>query len=143
MAPAEVVSRVLNPATGRHQVVAYLARLSIRSSIEAGAWVGFCLGLLAGAIIGAAITWLAGAVLEWQRQLSYTIGISQALLPFGDRRDSLQSVQDWWFLVIPATGILVGLLVGILGALVGGLLAVAYNKSPGQAQVVVEIPSLE
>ena len=60
-----------------------------------------------------------------------------------DRRDSLQSVQDWWYLVIPATGIAVGLLVGVLGALVGGLLAVAYNKSPGQAQVVVEIPSLE
>jgi hypothetical protein len=137
------VNRVLNPATGRHQVVAYLARLSVRSSIEAGAWVGFCLGLLAGAIIGAAITWLAGAVLEWQRQLSYTIGVSQALLPFGDRRDSLQSVQDWWYLVIPATGIAVGLLVGVLGALVGGLLAVAYNKSPGQAQVIVEIPTLE
>ncbi len=137
------MSRVLNPATGRHQVVAYLARLSVRSSIQAGAWVGFCLGLFGGAIIGAAITWLAGAVLEWQRQLSYTIGISQTLVPFGDRRDSLQSVQDWWFLVIPATGIAVGLLVAVLGALVGGLLAVAYNSSPGQAQVVVEIPTLE
>lgn len=137
------MSETVNPATGRRQIVAYLARLSVRSSIEAGAWVGFCLGLLAGAIIGAAITWLAGAILEWQRQLSYTVGVSQALLPFGDRRDSLQSIQDWWILVIPATGIAVGLLIGVLGGLVGGLLAVAYNKSPGQAQVFVEIPKLE
>jgi hypothetical protein len=116
-----------------------LAAVSVRASVGAGAWVGLALGLFAGAVVGALLAWFAGAVLGWQRELGLTLGVTRALLPFGDQIPVLRWMSTFWWVVIPATSLAVGLLVGLLGGLIGGLLAVAYNRSPRHASVVVEL----
>src|SRR5207245_534686 len=90
----------------------FLVRLSIRSAMFAGAITGFVFGLFAGATLGALISWFAGAIVDWQAQLGFSLGVTQQLLPLGDQARSLESVSDRWFLVIPA----VGLVVGVFGA---------------------------
>jgi hypothetical protein len=91
-------------------------------------------------MVGGALVWFAGAVLEWQRDLAFTLGVSRSLLPFGDQLGLLRWVQATWFVVIPGIGLFGGLAAAILGGLVGGLLAAAYNRSPRHALVVVELP---
>ncbi|HYZ00347.1 MAG TPA: hypothetical protein VFA92_02525, partial [Candidatus Binatia bacterium] len=63
------------------------------------------------------------AVLEWQRQLGFTLGVTPQLLPFGDQAPLLEQINDGWVLVILATGLAVGLLWGLIGTLAFGLLA--------------------
>jgi hypothetical protein len=116
-----------------------LAAVSVRAAIGAGAWVGFALGLVAGALVGALLAWFAGAVLGWQRELGLTLGVTHALLPFGDQIPALRWISGHWWVVVPAAALIVGLLVAIVGALIGGLLAAAYNRSPRHANVVVEL----
>ena len=84
----------------------YLVRLSIRSAMFAGAITGFVFGLFAGATLGALISWFAGALVDWQSQLGFSLGIAQQLLPLGDQVRDLQTVSDRWFLVIPGAGLL-------------------------------------
>ena len=108
--------------------------------MAAGGWVGFALGLTLGAMIGGVVVWFAGAVLDWQRDLAFTLGVARSLLPFGDQAGLLRWVGSTWYLVIPAIGLAGGLAAAILGALVGGLLAAAYNRSPRRALIVVELP---
>jgi hypothetical protein len=48
-----------------------------------------------------------------------------------------------WYLVIPATALVVAMVVALLGALIGALLAAAYNRSPRHAAVIVELPEAE
>ena len=55
----------------------YLVRLSIRSAMFAGAITGFVFGLFAGATLGALASWLAGALVDWQSQLGFSLGIAQ------------------------------------------------------------------
>ncbi len=117
-----------------------LAGVSVRTSVAAGGWVGFALGLVVGAVTGALIAWFAGTVLDWQRDLSFTLGVTRRLLPFGDQIGVLRWLSSTWYVVVPATGVAVALVGAVVGGLVGGLLAAAYNRSPRHAGVVVELP---
>ena len=117
-----------------------LAAVSVRASVAAGAWVGLALGLVLGAFVGGALVWFAGAVLDWQRDLAFTFGVAQRLLPFGDQLGLLRDVQARWWLVLLGTAVAIGLLAAIVGALLGGILAAAYNRSPRHALVIVELP---
>jgi len=114
--------------------------LSVRAAAVAGAWIGFGLGLVSGVVLGAAISWFAGAVLTWQRQLGLTLGVTEQLLPFGGQIPFFQTLRGSWYLVIPAVGILSGLFTAMVGALIGGLVAASYNRSPYGVQVTVEVP---
>ena len=105
----------------------YLVRLSIRSAMFAGTISGFVFGLFLGTLLGALLSWFAGAIVDWQAQLGYSLGVTQQLLPLGDQINSLESVADYWYLVIPATGLGVGLIGAGVGALAGGLWAALVN----------------
>jgi hypothetical protein len=120
-----------------------LAAVSVRASFGAGAWVGGAIGLVLGALLGAVVVWLAGAVLGWQRELGFTLGIARTLLPFGDQIAVLRWLNGMWWLVIPVAALLGSLVTGLLGGFLGGLLAAAYNRSPRHAAVVVELPQDE
>src|SRR5690242_10570084 len=105
----------------------YLVRLSIRSAMFAGAITGFVFGLFAGATLGALLSWFAGALVDWQAQLGFSLGVTQQLLPLGDQVRSLELVADRWFLVIPAVGLAAGVLGALIGVLAGGLWASLVN----------------
>jgi len=115
----------------------YLVRLSIRSAMFAGAITGFVFGLFVGGLLGALLSWFAGAIVDWQAQLGYSLGVTQQLLPLGDQINSLESLSDRWFLVIPAVGVLVGLLGALIGLLAGGLWAGLVNMGVLPIQVSV------
>ena len=123
----------------------FLVRLSIRSAMFAGAITGFVFGLFSGATLGALVSWFAGALADWQAQLGFSLGVTQQLLPLGDQVRSLELVADRWFLVIPATGLLLGVLGAFIGTLAGGLWASLVNIGvlPIQVEVVrrSEIPA--
>ncbi|HET8571162.1 MAG TPA: hypothetical protein VFN14_04670 [Candidatus Limnocylindria bacterium] len=117
-----------------------LAAVSVAASFGAGAWVGLAIGIVVGALLGALFTWFAGAILDWQRELAITLGITRALLPFGDQIPALRWVAGNWLIVVPVAAVAVALLSAMVGGFVGGLLAAAYNRSPRHAAVVVELP---
>ncbi len=120
-----------------------LAAISVRASFGAGVWVGAALGLVIGALLGAFGVWLTGAVLDWQRELGFTLGIARTLLPFGDQIAALSWISTSWWLVIPAVALAGAAVSGLVGGLIGALLAAAYNRSPRHASVVVEVPDEE
>jgi hypothetical protein len=115
----------------------FLVRLSIRSAVFAGAITGFVFGLFAGCTLGALLSWFAGAIVEWQAQLGYSLGVTQQLLPLGDQVNSLESLSDRWFLVIPTVGLGIGLLGALIGMLAGGLWAALVNMGVLPIQVSV------
>jgi hypothetical protein len=115
----------------------YLVRLSIRSAMFAGAISGFVFGLFLGATLGALLSWFSGAIVDWQAQLSYSLGVTQQLLPLGDQLDTLESLSDEWFLVIPAVGVAVGIVCAVIGSLAGGLWATLVNAGVLPIQVSV------
>ena len=117
-----------------------LAGVSVRASFGAGLWVGVAIGLVLGAVGGALLTWFAGTVLEWQRDLAFTLGVARTLLPLGDQVAALRWITSTWYLVIPLSAVAVAAIVGFIGGLIGALLAAAYNRSPRHAAVVVEMP---
>lgn len=124
-------------------------RLRIRSvpvapAIVTGAWSGFVPGLFMGGVLGAIVTFAAGGALEWMRELAFTTGIQEQLLPFGDRIGDLQSVQDGWYIVIPLGAIAFGLLGALIGALTGALVSASFGSLLGGVEVVVEeAPAVE
>jgi uncharacterized membrane-anchored protein YhcB (DUF1043 family) len=117
-----------------------LAAVSVRASFAAGAWVGAALGLVIGAVLGALLAWFAGSILEWQRDLGFTLGVARSLLPLGEQVDALRWISRTWWLVVPAAGLAVAAVAAVVGGLIGALLAAAYNRSPRHAAVVVELP---
>ena len=120
-----------------------LAAVSVRASFGAGAWVGGALGLVIGTVLGAILAWFAGTLLEWQRDLAFTLGVARALLPLGDQVGALRWISSTWYAVIPATALVVAIVSGLIGGLVGALIAAAYNRSPRHAAVVVELPGVD
>ena len=120
-----------------------LAAVSVRASFGAGAWVGGALGLVIGAVLGAILAWFAGTLLDWQRDLAFTLGVARALLPLGDQVGALRWISSTWYAVIPATALVVAIVAGLIGGLVGALIAAAYNRSPRHAAVVVELPGVD
>jgi ABC-type antimicrobial peptide transport system permease subunit len=117
-----------------------LAAVSVRASFGAGAYVGAALGFVLGAVLGALLAWFAGTILEWQRDLGFTLGVARSLLPLGGQVGVLRWLSSTWWLVIPAAAIAVALVAALIGGLIGALLAAAYNRSPRHAAVVVELP---
>lgn len=130
----------LPTSPGTRAVRGRLAAVSVRAALAAGAWVGFALGLVFGAVLGGALVWFAGAVVDWQRDLAFTLGVARGLLPFGDQIGLLRDLESRWWIVIPGVAVAVALLSALVGALLGGIFAAIYNRSPRHALVVVELP---
>lgn len=107
-------------------------------AVVTGAWAGFVPGLFIGGILGTLITFGAGAALEWMRELSFTTGIQQQLLPFGDRIGLLETLQDDWAIVIPVAALAVGLFSALVGMLTAALVAASFGSLMGGVQVEVE-----
>jgi hypothetical protein len=115
-----------------------LRRVSLRSALATGAVVGFVVGLFVGSVLGALASWVAGALLDWQRQLSFTLGVTEALLPLGEQVGLLQALQSGWWLVVPVSGLLVGSVGGLAGALGTALMAALFNRFGEGTEVIVE-----
>ncbi len=118
-------------------------RLRIQSvpmapALVTGAWAGFVPGLFIGGALGAVASFAAGAAVEWMRELSFTTGIQEQLLPFGDRIGELQTLQDAWFVVIPVAALTLGLIGALIGALTGALVSVTYGSLLREVEVEVE-----
>lgn len=110
------------------QVNVRLRRLPLWPVMAGGAVSGFVGGMFAGCVLGAIAAWFAGAVLDWHRQLGFTLGVTEELLPLGEQVGVLQTMRDLWFLVIPTTGLLFGTLNGLVGFLTGGLIGALFNR---------------
>jgi hypothetical protein len=130
---------LVSAAPERERVHAEVVRVSIRIALLAGGVAGFVPGLFVGCLTGAGIAFAAGAVLEWQRQLGFTLGVTPQLLPFGDQAPLLEQISDSWVLVILATGVAVGLLWGLIGTLAFGLLAGLGNQLRRGIPVEVDV----
>lgn len=117
-----------------------LSGVSVRASFGAGLWVGAMIGLVLGAVIGAVLAWFSGTVLDWQRDLAFTLGVARTLLPLGDQGELLRWVTGTWYLVIPIAALTTAAITGLVGGLIGALLAASYNRSPRHAAVIVELP---
>jgi hypothetical protein len=118
-------------------------RVRIRSvpmmpALVMGAWAGFVPGLFIGGAVGTLISFGAGAALEWMRELSFTTGIQQQLLPFGDRIGLLQTLQDDWLIVIPVAAVAVGILSALIGVLTAALVSASYGSLLGGVEVEIE-----
>lgn len=107
-----------------------LIGISLRWSMAVGAVAGFVPGVFVGCLLGAAAVWAAGTFVDWQRQLAFTLGVTQQLLPFGDQGPFLEQVAESWALVIPIVGIAVGLLWALIGTLAAGVVAVLLTRAP-------------
>ncbi len=107
-------------------------------ALVTGAWAGFVPGLFVGAALGALISFGAGAALEWMRELSFTTGIQQQLLPFGDRIGLLQTLQDDWLVAIPVAGLALGILSALIGVLTAALVSASYGSLLGGVEVEIE-----
>jgi hypothetical protein len=127
-------------APGTRAVRGRLAAVSVRAALAAGAWVGFALGIVFGALVGGSLVWFAGAVVDWQRDLAFTLGVARRLLPFGDQVGLLRDIEARWWLVVPGVAAVVAAVSALVGALLGGSFAALYNRSPRHALVVVELP---
>lgn len=114
--------------------------LSVRGAIFAGAVGGFVFGLFAGGVLGGFVSWFAGAILDWQAQLGYSLGVTEQLLPLGDQVGGLRAVADRWYLVIPAVALLVGLVGALIGVLAGGLWAALVNRDVLPLDVTIRGP---
>jgi hypothetical protein len=117
-----------------------LAGVSVRASFGAGMWVGIMIGLVLGAVLGALLAWFAGTVIDWQRDLAFTLGVARTLLPLGDQGELLRWITSTWYLFIPIAAFVMAVVTGLVGGLIGALLAASYNRSPRHAAVVVELP---
>ena len=118
-------------------------RLRIRAvpivpALVTGAWSGFVPGLFIGGVLGAVVSFAAGAAVQWMRELSFTTGIQEQLLPFGDRIGALQTLQDTWFVVIPVAALALGLIGALIGAGTGALVSASYGSLLREVDVEVE-----
>jgi len=118
-------------------------RMRIRSlpmlpALVTGAWAGFVPGLFIGGGLGTLISFGAGAALEWMRELSFTTGIQQQLLPFGDRIGLLETLQDDWLIVIPVAAVGFGILSALVGVLTAALVSASYGSLLGGVEVEIE-----
>ena len=116
-----------------------LVSLPVGPALLTGAWAGFVPGLFLGGLAGTLASFGAGAVLEWMRELSFTTGIQQQLLPFGDRTGLLQTVQDDWWIAIPAAALVVGLFAALVGALTGALVASSFGSILRGVEIEVQV----
>jgi hypothetical protein len=116
-----------------------LVGVGVGWAMVAGAVAGFVPGLFVGCVLGAVISWAAGVILDWQRQLGFTLGVTQQLLPFGDQVQVLEQLVDGWPVVIPAVGVMLGLLWALIGTLAFGVLASLLSRSRIGVPLEVEL----
>ncbi|HEX4215100.1 MAG TPA: hypothetical protein VIA06_17405 [Candidatus Dormibacteraeota bacterium] len=102
--------------------------VSVPWAMVNGAIIGFVPGLFIGCLIGAGVCWGAGTVLDWQRELAFTLGVTQQLLPFGDQAPVLQQVSQSWQVVIPICGGIFGVFWALIGTLAAGVVAAVMNR---------------
>jgi len=107
--------------------------------MSAGAISGFVGGFFVGCVLGAVLAWFSGAVLDWHRQLGFTLGVTEDLLPLGEQIGVLQTIGDLWWLVVPAVGVAIGLLNALIGLLAGGLMAGLFNRLSRGMWLEVEV----
>ena len=112
--------------------------VSLRFALASGAVVGFVVGLFVGSVLGALASWFAGALLDWQRQLSFTLGVTEELLPLGEQQGVLQALQSGWWVVVPVCGLVVGALSSLAGALGTALMAALFNRFGRGTEVTVD-----
>lgn len=117
-----------------------LRRLPLLPVMAAGAISGFVGGFFVGCVLGALLAWFSGAVLDWHRQLGFTLGVTEDLLPLGEQIGLLQTIGDLWWLVVPGAGVAVGLLNALIGLLAGGLMVGAFNRFAHGMRLDVEVP---
>jgi hypothetical protein len=120
-----------------------LRRLPLWPVMAAGIVTGFVGGFFIGCVLGAVLAWFSGAVLDWHRQLGFTLGVTESLLPLGDQIGLLQTIDDLWWLVVPAAGLALGALSAVVGALAGGLAAGVFNRFSGGVWLEIEVPRRE
>ena len=106
----------------------HLRRLPLWPLMAAGTVTGFVGGFFVGCVLGALAAWFSGSVLDWHRQLGFTLGVTEDLLPLGEQIGVLQTISDLWWLVVPAAGLGIGVLNGLVGLLAGGLTAGLFNR---------------
>jgi hypothetical protein len=117
-----------------------IRRLPVGPLMAAGVVTGFVGGFFLGCVLGALLAWFSGAVLDWHRQLGFTLGVTEALLPLGDQIGLLQTISDLWWLVVPVTGLALGALSALVGLLAGGLAVGVFNRFGGGLWLEVELP---
>lgn len=118
----------------------YLRRLPLWPVMAGGGLAGLVAGFFLGCVLGALLAWFAGAVLDWHRQLGFTLGVTEELLPLGEQIGLLQGVRDLWWLVVPVSGLLVGLVTGLVGFLAGGVVAGVFNRAGRGVWLELEAP---
>jgi hypothetical protein len=123
-------SRPRERRMGDRRLGVKLVGISVRWSMAVGAVAGFVPGVFVGCLTGAGLTWLAGTFVDWQRQLGFTLGVTQQLLPFGDQGPFLEQLAGSWAIVVPLTGLAVGLLWALVGTLAAGVVAVLLTRAP-------------
>jgi hypothetical protein len=112
--------------------------VSLRFALASGAVIGFVVGLFVGSVLGALASWFAGALLDWQRQLSFTLGVTEELLPLGEQQGVLQALQSEWWVVVPVCGLIVGVLSALAAGLGTALMAALFNRFGQGTEVSVE-----
>ncbi len=117
-----------------------IPRLPLLPVMASGAVTGFVSGVFVGCVLGALLAWFSGAVIDWHRQLGFTLGVTEDLLPLGEQIGLLQAVRDLWWLFIPAAGLMIGLLNALIGFLAGGLAAGLFNRFAHGIWLEVEMP---
>lgn len=117
--------------------------VSVLWAMVNGAIIGFVPGVFIGCLVGAGLCWGAGTVLDWQRELAFTLGVTQQLLPFGDQAPVLQQVSDSWQVVIPACGLALGVFWALVGTLAAGVVAAVMNRFAISIPVRVERESVD
>lgn len=109
------------------RVRARLVRIPLRAAMLTGAVAGVVPGLFLGCLLGAFVSWVSGAIVYWQRQLGFTLGVSPQLLPFGDQGPLLAQLNSQWLVVVPVSGVAMAIFWGIIVSLSYGLLGSALN----------------
>lgn len=120
-------------------VRARLARIPLRAAMLTGLIAGLVPGLFLGCLLGAFVSWVSGAVVYWQRQLGFSLGVSPELLPFGDQGPLLAQLSSHWLLVVPAVGLATAIFWGVVTSLSYGLLVSALNLLGAGASVRLEV----
>ncbi len=121
------------------RVRARLVRIPLRAAMLTGVVAGLVPGLFLGCLLGAFVSWASGAIVYWQRQLGFSLGISPELLPFGDQGPLLAQLSNEWPLVVPVAGALMAIFWGVVVSLSYGLLGSALNLVAGGAVLHLEV----
>lgn len=121
------------------RVQARLVRIPLRAAMLTGVVAGLVPGLFLGCLLGAFVSWVSGAIVYWQRQLGFSLGISPELLPFGDQGPLLAQLSNEWPVVVPVAGLAMAIFWGVVVSLSYGLLGSALNLVAGGSVLRLEV----